>query len=100
LLVLDDVRPAGRAPTRFAEFCHPWAGGRAPPARGDGAARGGFASVLGLARNPIRAGLSALIVVMLVYRHSLTTQTTGAGRRESSPATIVLAGQRAIRAIA
>jgi hypothetical protein len=41
----------------------------AAPARGQGTARGRFARVLGLARNPIRAGLSALIVVVLVYRH-------------------------------
>jgi hypothetical protein len=62
-------------PTPLAKLGHPFAGGLAAPARGDGAARGGFASVLGLASNPIRAGLSALIVVMLVYHHSLTIRT-------------------------
>jgi hypothetical protein len=65
-------------PTPFAELRCPLAGGLSAPTRGDGAACGGFASVLGLARNPIRAGLSAPIEVMLVYHHPLTTQTPGA----------------------
>ena len=87
-------------PAAIAKLCYPLAGGLAAPARGDGTARGRFARALGLARNPIRAGLSALIAVMLVYHHLATTRNTGARRRRSSPATIVLAGLRAIRAMA
>jgi hypothetical protein len=56
-------------PAPFAKLCHPLAGGFPAPARGGGMARGRFARVPGLARNPIRADASAVIALMLVYHH-------------------------------
>ena len=87
-------------PVPFAKLCYPRAGGLAAPARGDGALRGRFARVLGLARNPIRAGPSQLIVVMLVYAHLDHHTTRVHGDDYRCAATIALAGLRAIREIA
>ena len=84
----------------FAKLCYPLAGGLAATARGDGALRGRFARVTGLARNPIRAGPSQLIVVTLVYAH-LDHHIHGVhGDDYRCAATTALAGLRAIREIA
>ena len=74
------VRPAGRVRAPFAKLSYPLAGGLAAPARGEGTLRGRLARIVGLARNPIRAGLSALMIVMLVSHHLANHTNTGARR--------------------
>jgi len=87
-------------PAPFAELCHPLAGGLPTPARGEGTLRGRFTGVLGLARNPIRSDLSALLVVIFVYCH-LADHKKGAHRCAIvASATMALAGVGAIGAIA